>query len=68
MRKFQVIVFKTIICFSLLMLVSCRDSSGQKSGTAAGEDANGDTRGTDSPADNEGSGSSPKAAPSDGNK
>jgi hypothetical protein len=61
---------KAILCLIMVSLllasVSCRDTSGQKSGTKTGQDANGDTRGTEKPADNQDSGSSPRATPSNG--
>lgn len=67
MKKIEILFLKCIVCFSLLLLMSCRDTSGQKNGTATGQEANSNTRGTDSPTDNEGSGSGTKETPSEAN-
>ncbi|MGQ2985005.1 hypothetical protein [Flavobacterium sp.] len=64
MKKIQSLVLRYSCCVLLLATVSCREPSGQKSGSDDGREANGDTRGSSSPADNEGSGSGPGATPS----
>lgn len=67
MKRLKVLALYTILCVGLSLAASCRDSAGNKSGTRAGEESNGDTRGTEKPAGNEGSGSSPDAGPADKN-
>lgn len=63
MKKVNSLFFPAVFAIATLC-VSCRDTSGNKSGTRAGQESNGDTRGTESPRDNEGSGSSKGATPS----
>lgn len=66
MKKIKVLAL-CVACSLLLPLASCRDTASNKSGTRAGEESNGDTRGTEKPGDNEGSGSSTGATPSSEN-
>lgn len=53
--KTQSMIIKGLFCSLLLLSFSCRDISQQK-GTEAGQKSNGDTRGTESPGDNQDSG------------
>lgn len=55
MKNIKSIIVKTLLGLALLFSVACRDTK-QSKGTEAGEQSNGETRGTERPADNQDSG------------
>lgn len=55
MKNIKSIIVKVLLALILLFSIACRDTK-QSKGTEAGQRSNGETRGTEKPADNQDSG------------